>query len=345
MNFSIGSKEDDIISKYKQIAEESNGKVDSEHLMQLTDSYVQLQKSLLRLMRIGDKNESRLLAISNQLSKEQEKIQGIADRLAKYLPTQIYKSIFSSDGMQEIKTQRKFLTVFFSDIQGFTNISSMLQPESLTIFVNRYFAALSEIAGKYGGTIDKFIGDAMMIFFGDPESNGGAEDALACVRMAVEMQAKMFELNAEWKSEGLEYPFITRIGINTGWCNVGNFGSPDRMAYTIIGGEVNLAARIESKCEPGGVLMSYETYALVKDHVVAEPREVVSLKGILRPVKTYAVNRLLNENDIKDETLEILLPNHEPLRIKSSEMTMPERLALIQELKYVTNKLEGNCND
>jgi hypothetical protein len=117
------------------------------------------------------------------------------------------------------------------------------------------------------------------------------------------------------------------------------------MAYTIIGGEVNLAARIESKCEPGGVLMSYETYALVKDHVEAEPREVVSLKGILRPVKTYAVNRLLNENDIKDETLEILLPNHEPLRIKSSQMTMPERLALIQELKYVTNKLEGNHND
>jgi class 3 adenylate cyclase len=159
------------------------------------------------------------------------------------------------------------------------------------------------------------------------------------------MQTKMFELNAEWKNEGLEYPFVTRIGINTGWCNVGNFGCPDRMAYTIIGGEVNLAARIESKCEPGGVLMSYETYALVKDHVEAEPREVVSLKGILRPVKTYAVNRLLNENDIKDETLEILLPNHEPLRIKSSQMTMPERLALIQELKYVTNKLEGNHND
>jgi len=345
MNTSVGSKEDEIISKYKQIAEESDGKVDADHLVQLTDSYVQLQKSLLRLMRISDKNESRLQAISNQLSKEQEKIQGIANRLAKYLPTQIYKSIFSSDGTQEIKTQRKLLTVFFSDIQGFTNISSILQPESLTLYINRYFSALSEIAAKHGATIDKFIGDAMMIFFGDPESKGEAEDALACVRMAVEMQAKLFELNAEWKSEGLEYPFTTRIGINTGWCNVGNFGCSDRMAYTIIGGEVNLAARIESKCEAGGVLMSYETYALVKDHVEAEPREVLTLKGILRPVKTYAVKRLIDDNEIREETLELSLPNQEPLRINSAQLTMPERLALIQELKYMTKKLEGNHHD
>ena len=91
----------------------------------------------------------------------------------------------------------------------------------------------------------------MLIFFGDPETKGEAEDAAACLRMAIEMQRRIAELNAKWRNEGIENPFRVRMGINTGFCNVGNFGSSDRMDYTIIGAEANLAARLQSIAEPG----------------------------------------------------------------------------------------------
>ena len=130
---------------------------------------------------------------------------------------------------------------------------------------------MSAIALEHGGTIDKFIGDAMLVFFGDPETKGVAEDAQACLRMAVEMQQRLAQLNAKWRERGIEQPFRARMGINTGYCNVGNFGSDDRMDYTIIGAEANLAARLQSIAEPGGIVLSYETYALVRDIVRARP--------------------------------------------------------------------------
>ena len=94
--------------------------------------------------------------------------------------------------------------------------------------------------------IDKFVGDAMLMFFGDPETKGDAEDAKACLRMAIEMQDRIAGLNAKWRNAGIERPFRVRMGINTGYCNVGNFGSDDRMDYTIIGAEANLAARLQA---------------------------------------------------------------------------------------------------
>ena len=113
---------------------------------------------------------------------------------------------------------------------------------------------------------------------------------LACVRMALAMQTRLAELDAQWRSRGFEKPFKARMGINTGYCNVGNFGSADRMDYTIIGAEANLAARLESIAEPGGIVMSYETYALVQDMVSARPLEPTRIKGIARKVVPYAVH-------------------------------------------------------
>ena len=150
---------------------------------------------------------------------------------------------------------------------------------------------MSRIAGKHGATIDKFIGDAIVAFFGDPETKGAAEDARACVRMALEMQDRLEELAEIWRGRGIEHPFRARIGINTGYCNVGNFGSDARMDYTIIGAEANLAARLEASAPPGGIVMSYETYALVRDLVEAEPGDPMRFKGIPREVVPYAVKR------------------------------------------------------
>ncbi|MBS0528811.1 MAG: adenylate/guanylate cyclase domain-containing protein, partial [Proteobacteria bacterium] len=150
------------------------------------------------------------------------------------------------------------------------------------------------IAHQYGGTIDKFIGDAMLIFFGDPETKGEKADAQACVHMAWDMQRRLVELNAKWRAEGIEQPFRARIGINSGYCNVGNFGSTDRMDYTIIGAEANLAARLQSIAEPGGVVLSFETFALVRDMVEANPLPPITMKGISREVVPYSVARVLD---------------------------------------------------
>ena len=158
---------------------------------------------------------------------------------------------------------------------------------------------MSKIALKYGGTIDKFVGDAILIFFGDPETNGEKEDASACVLMALEMQERMKYLRRLWEDQGISKPLDIRIGINTGYCNVGNFGSEDRLDYTIIGGEVNLASRLESKANSGQILISHETYALIKKKIVCEKKEEINVKGIAHKIQTYQVIEKLRKT--KDE--------------------------------------------
>ena len=168
-----------------------------------------------------------------------------------------------------------------------------MQPEELTELLNQYFTEMSKIAEEHGATIDKFIGDAIVAFFGDPETKGSKEDARACVRMALAMQKRLAELGEHWSRQGLEHPFKARMGINTGYCNVGNFGSDARMDYTIIGAEANLAARLESIAEPGGIVMSYETYAHARDIVEATPGEPVRMKGIARQVVPYHIKSVV----------------------------------------------------
>ena len=196
------------------------------------------------------RQEKLIRGMNQELSEANDFLAGISMKLAKYLSPQIYKSIFSGQKDVAIATERKKLTIFFSDIKDFTTISERLQPEDLTQLLNEYFTEMSAIALRHGATIDKFVGDAILIFFGDPETKGVEEDARACLRMAVDMQQYMEQLNARWRKRGIDLPMQVRIGINTGFCNVGNFGSEDRMAYTIIGAEANIAARLQAIAEP-----------------------------------------------------------------------------------------------
>ena len=223
-------------------------------------------------------------------SKEQQtKLQHISSHLAKYISPQVYVSILS--GRQDVKvaSQRKKLTVFFSDIEHFTETTESLESEDLTNLLNHYLTEMSKIALAHGATIDKYVGDAMMMFFGDPESRGVRQDALTCVQMAIAMQQRMAELQIEWLDLGLERPFRMRIGINTGYCTVGNFGCDERMDYTIIGNEVNLALRVQAHAEPGGILLAHGTHALVKNEIEAEQQDAIRLKGLRDPVRTYDV--------------------------------------------------------
>ena len=264
------------------------------------------KKSKLSLFEIVNNKEK---SINKNLMKvvlqdsflQNKKIEEISYQISKYIPPQINEQFLRGNYNTQINTRRKKLTIFFSDIKDFTTLSENLQPEDLTKYLNEYFSEMTSIALKYGGTIDKYIGDAMMIFFGDPKTNGEKNDAIACLEMALSMQERMKYLQDKWKSEGFSNPFQVRIGINTGYCNVGNFGSDQRLTYTIIGGEVNVTQRLEGNADPDGILMSYETYAYTQDIVVVEERQKIKMKGIKREVKCYAVKkRKLKKSKNKD---------------------------------------------
>ncbi len=226
---------------------------------------------------------------SDALDEKNRVLQELSAKLSKYLSPQVYDSIFRGEKDVVISTTRKKLTVLFADLKDFTETTDDLEPEELAALLNDYLTEMSDIALAYGATIDKYVGDAMLLFFGDPTTMGVREDALACVRMAIEMQRRMGELRTKWRDMGQERPLHMRIGINTGYCNVGNFGSEERMDYTIIGGEVNLAARIESATPVDGVMLAHETYALVRDHIEAEEQVPIEVKGFTRPIHTYLV--------------------------------------------------------
>jgi len=172
----------------------------------------------------------------------------------------------------------------------------------------------------------------MLIFFGDPESKGDRADAQACLRMAWHMRCRLLELNAKWRVSGIEQPFRSRIGINTGYCNVGNFGSADRMEYTIIGAEANLAARLQSTAEPGEIVTSYETYALVSDIVSAHPLPAITMKGIAREVVPYSVDSIADPSAEKSNVIVERVPGldfyFDPSIAKSSD---PARVRSVLE--------------
>uniref|UniRef100_Q07HW5 Adenylate/guanylate cyclase n=1 Tax=Rhodopseudomonas palustris (strain BisA53) TaxID=316055 RepID=Q07HW5_RHOP5 len=233
--------------------------------------------------------DSQVRQRTAELETRNRSLEGLSAALSKYLSPQVYSSIFSGHQVAEIASKRKKLTIFLSDIADFTATADRLESEELTAMLNRYLGEMAQIALRHGATIDKYVGDAVLAFFGDPESRGVQQDARACVAMAIEMQQRLRELEMEWLDAGAERPFRVRIGINTGFCTVGNFGSPDRMDYTIVGSAVNLTSRLEQNCEPGSILISHATWSLVNDILDADEKPPLSVKGFGEPVRTYAV--------------------------------------------------------
>jgi len=277
-------------------------RADRQRFEQLLKDYQKLFRTTRRLMKLSDRNEQQLNALSveqrtaNQIiAIKNKELETLSKKLSKYLSPQIYHSIFTGAQNVEIASSRKKLTIFFSDVVNFTETTDNLESEDLTNVLNRYLTEMSDIALAHGATIDKYIGDAMMVFFGDPETRGVKEDARACVRMAIAMLRRLRELQAEWQELGAEKPFHLRIGINTGYCTVGNFGSQDRMDYTIIGSAVNLTARLQTASEIDGILLGHETYSLVKDEVAAEEHAPIKAKGFAEPIRCYKVLGLYDD--------------------------------------------------
>lgn len=272
------------------------------------------------------------------LAEKNKTLEALSARLAKYLSPQVYQSIFSGRQDSSLDTRRKKLTIFFSDIQDFTRTTEDLQAEDLTFILNDFFTEMSKIALEHGATIDKFIGDAMLMFFGDPESRGIEEDARACVRMAIAMQRTMRRLQGKWQTMGYQRPFRMRVGINTGFCNVGNFGSPDRMDYTIIGGEVNLTARLQAAADPDGILMSYETHVLVRDIVDADERPLLVAKGVRREVRPFAVTSIFADDGNRVVRLE---EEGVALRLDFAKLTEASRDKVLAALEEAASRLRA----
>ena len=256
-----------------------------------------------------NRTSGELGTLYQQLSDQKSYIEDISARVSRYLPQQLYQSIFRGDMATGIESRRKYLTIFFSDMRDFSIRTERLEPEALSEILNCYFSAMTEIAQAHGATIDKFIGDAILAFFGEPESEGPQKDAERCIRMAIEMQRRMATLRNAFSKYGLHEPLEIRIGINSGYCTVGNFGSPERMHYTIIGSPVNVAARLQGMCPPNAILVSRTTQALADQKSDFIPCGSLTLKGIGNPVETFEVRFAFNgveSADASDKHIEEL---------------------------------------
>ncbi|PKF32370.1 adenylate/guanylate cyclase domain-containing protein [Acinetobacter proteolyticus] len=251
--------------------------------------------SLLGLMMfivIGNYYQHRRLNILGQQRQhyhnQMTRYIAFANQLSRYAPLQLWQSIMRGEAEAKIEYKRKKLTIFFSDIQGFTELSETLIPDDLAFLLNDYLSHMTEIAKQYEATVDKFMGDAILIFFGDPNSQGVEQDAKSCVEMAIAMRQQMKLLRERWKKMG--YPALhIRMGISTGYCYVGNYGASHRMAYTIVGRDVNLAARLQSAAEVDEILIADDTHQLIKNEFLCVPKVPIYLKGIQGPVKTWQV--------------------------------------------------------
>ncbi|MBA7484110.1 MAG: adenylate/guanylate cyclase domain-containing protein [Spirochaeta sp.] len=279
--------------------------MDENIIVKYKNLIIQLKKEIMRLteesqdLRIMyDNTVEHGTLIENDLEETNRMLKILLGSMKKYLAPQLYNSIVKSgDEEVQLSYKRSRLTIFFSDIAGFTQITDMIEPETLSELLNQYLDDMSKIALKYGGTIDKFIGDAMMVFFGDPEFIDDETHARQCVLMAVEMQDKIQILSDEWLARGSPSRLSVRMGINTGFCTVGNFGSENRMDYTIIGGQVNIASRLERIAEENSIYLSNSTYNLIKEMAVVGPPLRITVKGISHPIEVFKLIRLKNEEE------------------------------------------------
>ena len=270
--------EEQVIAAAQQLLDHGRfaDRVDGKLYEELLKDYQKLFRTTRRLMKLSDRNEQQLNAMGQEqrraneiITQKNKELDALSTKLSKYLSPQIYHSIFTGAQNVEIASSRKKLTIFFSDVVNFTETTDKLESEDLTNLLNRYLTEMSNIAlraRRHHRQIYRRRHHGLLRRSGNERREGrraglrphGARHAAAHARA-----------QAEWQERGAEKPFQLRVGINTGYCTVGNFGSEDRMDYTIIGSAVNLTARLQSRAEIDGILIGHETYSLVKDEVAA----------------------------------------------------------------------------
>lgn len=230
----------------------------------------------------------KLTLVQTQLEDEQKWHKIRAYKLSRYLPPTVWKAI-SSGKDETLQAERKKISIFFSDIKDFSELAEEIEAEALNELLNHYLTEMSKIVTHYGGTIDKFMGDGIMVLFGDSNSQGVKADCVRCVSMAITMKKRMKSLQLEWFNQGIKKPLQIRMGINTGYCTVGTFGTSSHLDYTVLGTQVNLASRLESAADPDEILISHETWSLARDTIMCRDKGEIQVKGFAQPVKVYQV--------------------------------------------------------
>lgn len=239
---------------------------------------------------------------THRLNMEQKHLQTIQNRLEKFraLVTPFVSPEFISSEGDLAGYTRKRLTVLFVDLEGFTRLMDTADEFLVAGMLNRYFEVMTEVATEYGGTINKFMGDGVMVFFGDAGSKGVVMDAKAGVEATVEMRARFKLLSRQWQGAG-GAPLYLRMGIHTGYCLLGNFGCAARRDYTALGRVVNLASRLEGLARRGEILISADTRRLVAPFIDCTDRGRMAVKGFSAPISTFSVDGLLGNTDDSPE--------------------------------------------
>jgi adenylate cyclase len=249
-----------------------------------------------------DKTLNEKLALQFEINKS---LKLHVHRLSKYLSPKLSKFIIANNTTDMLACDKP-MTIFFSDMQGFSQLSEQLDSNKLSWMVNSFLSEMTDIALSYDGTLDKMIGDSIMVFFGDPTSFGKQNDAVACVSMAIAMREAMNDLHLKWQKAGINNPPNIRMGINTGSCRVGNFGTPKMLNYTVVGSCVNLASYLESIAQPNEILISEHTYNLVKDHVQCRHKKILDYRWLSKDLKIYAVEKMISGHNFSADHSRII---------------------------------------
>ncbi len=239
----------------------------------------------------GDELEDLASGFNTMVDGLQERDK-LRTTFGKYMTASVMEHLMA--GKVQLGGETLTATILFSDIRSFTSISEKMDAKGLVALLNEYFTEMVDVVIKEDGVVDKYIGDAIMAVFGAPVTK--KDDALHAVRAAIGMRVALAHLNEKLVARGLK-PLKTGIGVHTGEVVAGNIGSEKRMEYTVIGDTVNLASRLESSTKELGtpVLISDDTYQLVKDHIDARAVKEITVKGREKPVMTYEVLGLKGE--------------------------------------------------
>lgn len=222
----------------------------------------------------------------------------------KYLPKEVVNSLISAKLRPEIGGVEKNMTVMFTDINDFTKISEYMGADELAYHLSDYFSYLVKMVEDLNGTVDKFIGDSMMVFWESNDSDSSAQ--INACQAACSIKALLPKLNKEWAEMGKPCLY-SRLGINTGKCMVGNIGAPERLNYTIIGDAINLASRLEAinKVYNTEIIISHDTYMGIKDHFYTRKLDLIAVKGKIESSMIYELIAHKSE-DIPEHWLQII---------------------------------------
>jgi len=232
--------------------------------------------------------------------REKRKLRGA---FTQYVPPALIRQIMHHPELLRLGGQEKELTALFSDIRGFTTLSEGLSPTSLVEILNEYLSEMTDVIFQHWGTLDKYIGDAIMAFWGAPIAQ--EDHAVRACRAALEMQQTLIKLQNRWDAQGRPRIDIG-VGINTGAMVVGNMGSKTRFNYTIMGDNVNLASRLEGTNKTFGtrLIISENTYQAVHKEMLVRELDLIRVKGKLKPVKIFELVGTVTEVDLHRERLD-----------------------------------------